>query len=79
MMRRFACYRLDPPAGYLESGAAVDPGSPQFEGVVFSDGTVCLRWMTMGGSFACWPSMDDVLAIHGHPEYGTKIVWLDEP
>ena len=77
-MRRFRCYRPSPPAEYLETGAAVPVDQPQFEGVLFSDGTVCLRWMTMNGSFACWPSLDDVLAIHGHPEYGTVIEWLDD-
>lgn len=77
-MKRFRCYRTDPPADYLATGAAVPADLPQFEGVVFSDGTVCLRWMTMSGSFACWPSIDDVLAIHGHPEYGTRIEWFDQ-
>lgn len=77
-MKRFRCYRVAPPAGYLTMGAAVAPDLPQFEGVLFSDGTVCLRWMTLNGSFACWPSIDDVMTIHGHPEYGTIIEWLDK-
>ena len=77
-MRRFVCYRPAPPEGYVEQGFARAPDQPQFEGVVFSDGTVALRWFTMNGSFACWPSLNDVLAIHGHPEYGTRIEWLDE-
>lgn len=77
-MRRFICYRPQPPDGYVEQGFARPPDQPQFEGVVWSDGTVSLRWLTMSGSFANWPSLDDVLAIHGHPEYGTRIEWLDD-
>ena len=76
-MRRFTCYREAPPAGYVEAGYARPPAEPQFEGVLWSDGTVSLRWLTASGSFANWPSLDDVLKIHGHPEYGTRIEWMD--
>ena len=79
MMRRFRCYRPGPPAEYLATGAALPPDQPQFEGVEFSDGTVVLRWFTMSGSTAVWPCLDDVMKIHGHPEYGTVIEWLDPP
>jgi len=51
---------------------------PQFEGVVFSDGTVALRWLTAKRSTAVWDSMKDMLAIHGHPEYGSELVWSEE-
>ena len=77
-MRRFVCYRPDPPEGYVEQGYAVPADQPQFEGVVFSDGTTVLRWYTANGSTAVWPSLEDVLKIHGHPEYGTRIEWLDQ-
>jgi hypothetical protein len=50
---------------------------PQFEGVVWSDGTVTLRWLTACRSTSVWASLEDCLNIHGHPEYGTEIVWLD--
>lgn len=52
---------------------------PQFEGVEFSDGTVAVRWLTAKRSTAVWASLDDMLAIHGHPEYGSEIVWHDGP
>lgn len=78
MMRRFECYRPAPPEGYREAGAANAPDEVQFEGVVFSDGTVCLRWMTVFRSHSVWASLEDMLAIHGHPEYGTEIRWLDD-
>jgi len=76
-MRRFACWRPDPPAEYREKGTANPPHQPQFEGVVFSDGTVCVRWLTAYRSHSVWASWDDLLAVHGHPEYGTRIEWLD--
>jgi hypothetical protein len=50
---------------------------PQFEGVVFSDGSVAVRWLTAKRSTAVWANLDDMLAIHGHPEYGSELVWHD--
>ena len=77
-MKRFVCYRPEPPTGYVEQGFARPADQIQFEGVVFSDGSVCLHWLTLNGSHAIWPSFEDVMTIHGHPEYGTCIKWLDE-
>jgi hypothetical protein len=77
MMRRFQVYRPQPPAGYIEQGAANAPDEVQFEGVVFSDGTVAQRWLTPSGSHAVWASLADLERIHGHPEYGTVWNWLD--
>ena len=50
---------------------------PQFEGVVFSDGSVAVRWCTAKKSTSVWASIEDMLAIHGHPEYGSELVWHD--
>ena len=37
------------------------------EGVVFSDGTVALRWVVgEHRSTVLWPSIEAVIAIHGH-------------
>ena len=77
-MRRFEVYRPSPPAGYLEQGAANAPDQVQFEGVVFSDGTVAVRWLTEFRSHSVWGSLTDLEQIHGHPEYGTEWRWLDE-
>ena len=77
-MRRFECYRPEPPDGYRESGVANAPDEVQFEGVMFSDGTCVVRWMTVYRSHSVWASLSDLLAVHGHPEYGTEIRWLDE-
>jgi hypothetical protein len=76
-MRRFRVYRPNPPEGYRESGTANPPEEVQFEGVVFSDGTVCVRWLTAYRSHSIWQSWDCLKAVHGHPEYGTRIEWLD--
>lgn len=54
------------------------PEQPQFEGVLFSDGSVAIRWLTARRSTAVWASMEDMLAIHGHPEYGSELIWHDE-
>jgi hypothetical protein len=76
-MRRFTCYRPAPPESYYAQGAANSPDEPQFEGVVFSDGTVAVRWLTKFRSHSVWSCWADLEAIHGHPEYGTRIEWLD--
>ena len=49
----------------------------QFEGVEFSDGRCALRWLTPIRSVSVWDSLADALAIHGHPEYESDIVWHD--
>lgn len=76
-MRRFTVYRPAPPPEYLGQGVANPPGEPQFEGVMFTDGTVAVRWMTAYRSTSLWASLQDLLAVHGHPEYGTRIEWHD--
>lgn len=76
-MRRFRGYRPNPPEIYYAQGAANPPDEVQYEGVVFSDGTVVVRWVTQYRSHSVWTSFADFWAIHGHPEYGTKIEWLD--
>lgn len=76
-MRRFRFFRPHPPEGYREQGTANAPDEVQFEGVVFSDGSCAVRWLTRYRSTSVWDSWDDLEKIHGHPEYGTVIEWLD--
>lgn len=76
-MRRFIGFRTHPPDQYYVHGAANPPDQPQYEGVVFSDGTVVVRWLTACGSHAIWNDFESFYRIHGHPEYGTIIRWLD--
>lgn len=78
-MRRFRVYRPNPPEHYREGGFANAPDEVQFEGVEFSDGTVAVRWMTECRSTSIWNTLDDLMTVHGHPEYGTIVNWLDEP
>ena len=78
-MRRFKVYRPNPPEHYREGGFANAPDEVQFEGVEFSDGTVAVRWMTERRSTSLWTNLEDLMAVHGHPEYGTIVDWLDEP
>jgi len=77
-MKRFIGYRPTPPAEYLEKGTAAPPDEPQYEGVVFHDGSVALRWRTAFRSTSIWANYEDFFHVHGHPEYGTRIEWLDE-
>ena len=76
--RRFVIFRPNPPEGYLEAGRANNPEEIQLEGVVFSDGTCVVRWLTPCPSHSVWASFEHFDKVHGHPEYGTIIKWLDE-
>ena len=76
-MRRFVGYRPNPPAEYREQDMASAPDEVQYEGVVFTDGSVALRWRTAFRSTSVWSSYEDFYRVHGHPEYGTRIDWLD--
>jgi hypothetical protein len=77
-MRRFTMYRRAVPDATHNELQKNGPNDPQFEGVVFSDMTVAIRWLTAKRSTAVWQSLDDMLAIHGHPEYGSAMVWHDD-
>jgi hypothetical protein len=48
------------------------------EGVLFSDGTAVLRWLTFARSTGIYASIGEMETIHGH---GGKTVvrWVDEP
>lgn len=74
---RFTGYRPNPPADYAAKGTAAPPDEPQYEGVIFTDGTVALRWRTAFRSTSLWTSFEDFYLVHGHPEYGTRIEFHD--
>lgn len=79
-MNRFTAYRRNLAERGTHNEYQMNAASePQFEGVVWSDGTVTLRWLTACKSHSVWSSLEDMLRIHGHPEYGTEIVWHDGP
>lgn len=73
---RFVGYRPNPPQEYLTNGTAAPVDQPQYEGVVFSDGSVACRWRTEFRSTSVWSDFASFYRVHGHPEYGT---WLDWP
>jgi hypothetical protein len=79
-MQRFTAYRRNlSERGTHDAFQGNADHEPQFEGVVFSDGRVAIRWLTRAGSTSIWDRLTDMLRIHGHPEYGTVIHWHDGP
>jgi hypothetical protein len=75
--RAFAGYRHHPPEDYTKAGYSHLGGAPDYEGAIFSDGTVAIRWLTAYASFSCWASYSDFEKVHGHADYGTEIVFAD--
>lgn len=78
MMRRFIVLRPNPPENYLAEGLANHPDEIQFEGVVFADGTCVVRWRTEYKSHSVWDSFESLYKVHGHLEYGTEVIFLDD-
>lgn len=77
-MQRFTAYRRKISERDTHSALHKNADSePQYEGVIWSDGTVTLRWLTPIRAHSVWAGIGDALAIHGHPEYGTEIEWHD--
>src|SRR5215472_2252266 len=77
-MRTFKVYRPEPPDEYKRDGITNAGEKPDIEGVVFSDGTCVIRWMVKGAqSHAVWDSFHTFRKVHGHPEYGTRILFDD--
>ncbi len=78
-MKRFLAYRtLDISATHNHTQVN-PPDEIQYEGVVFDNGKCVLNWRTEINSISVWDSFQDAMNIHGHPEYGTRIVFLDGP
>ena len=77
MMRRFEVYRPAPPEAYFAAGRANPPDQVQYEGVVFTDGRVTVRWLTEFRSHSLWACLADLEKVHGHPEYGSIWEWLE--
>ncbi|MET0785764.1 MAG: hypothetical protein ABWY25_03585 [Paenisporosarcina sp.] len=71
-MRRFVLERIEDVTGISGTGIVA-------EGIEFSDGVVCLRWMTEWPSSVCHyeRGMESVEAVHGH-NGKTRIVVIDE-
>mgnify|MGYP001617676575 FL=1 len=74
-MKLFTMYRRAVPTDTHDENQRNAPDEPQFQGVVFDDGRVAVRWLTAKRSTSTWDNLEDMLAIHGHPEYGSELVW----
>ena len=72
MFRRFQLQRDEDVSGVSGTGVVA-------EGVEFSDGKVCIRWVTnhQHQSTVIWDSIESVEVIHGH-DGRTRVCWLDD-
>ena len=77
IIRTFTGHRPQPPAEYQDKGITNSGTAPDYYGVIFPDGTVVIRWATAYQSHSIWASYADFYQVHGHPEYGTTIVFDD--
>lgn len=78
MITRFTAYRRNLAERGTHTEAQRNPDDqPQYEGVVFSDGTCVLKWLTKANSVSVFATLEQMLSVHGHPEYGTEIIWHD--
>ena len=75
-MDRFTVYR-EHTTEYHTDQHKNAPDEPQFEGVVFEDGSCVLRWLTPLPATSVWDSFAAAMGVHGHPEYGSKVVFHD--
>lgn len=69
-MKRFLLYRDSDDSGVSGTGVVA-------EGVMFTDGTAVMRWVSEHTSTAVYRSVEDIKTIHGHGG-ATKLVWIDE-
>lgn len=67
--RRFLLIRYRDISGVSGTG-------PVAEGIAYSDGSVALRWYGDNPATAVWPSIESLLAVHGH-QGATEIHWID--
>lgn len=56
--------------------SGVSGTGPVAWGVLFPDGSVAVRWQGAHPSTAAWPSLADIVAVHGHGG-ATEVRWFD--
>ncbi len=78
-MQRFMMYRDHVPTETHDENQANPASEPQFEGVICTGGKTIVCWLTAVGSVSVFDSFQDMMKIHGHPEYGSRLVWIDKP
>lgn len=76
-IKRFTVYRRADISATHDENQRNHPDLPQFEGIVFTDGTCVIRWLTFKRSTSIFNTIDDMITIHGHPEYDTELVFHD--
>lgn len=78
-MKTFTVYRTNARnvVNDIEKSNYREGDLPQFEGVIFHDGSVAIRWFTETKSMSYWASIEDLKKVHiyAHPDYGTRIEW----
>ena len=74
-MKAFRVYRDTPPKSYEATGLSNLSSDPDFEGVIFSDGSVAVRWRTLYASHVIWPDWRTLYMVHiePHQNYGTRV------
>lgn len=77
-IKRFVGYRPNITPDTHSDDMMNSPDEIQFEGVVLSTGKTFIQWRTNVESTSLFDTYEQFLLIHGHPEYGSKIVFLDE-
>lgn len=77
-MRTFTMYRRNVPETHTPGIHAAPADAPQFQGVIFDNGQCAIRWLLPGGSVSVWDSFEDMMAVHGHPEYDSELVWTGQ-
>ncbi len=80
LVKTFKMYRHSDLSATHDKNQVNKSDEVQFEGVVFSDGKVAIRWLTACRSVSVWDCFEDMMKIYGHPEYGSELVWdADQP
>ena len=74
----FSVYRRGDISDTHTEGQGNAPDEVQFDGVIFDDDTTVILWNTEVRSTAVFECFDDLLEIHGHPEYSSEFYFEDE-
>jgi hypothetical protein len=74
-VRLFVGYYAKPNPQSAAAGIINDADEPQFQGVVFDDGTVAVRWLTTFRSHSTWANYRSFFRVHV-AQQGTRIEWV---
>lgn len=77
-MRTFTVYRPNVPTDTHNEDQRNPPDQAQLQVVVFDSGKCVVNWMTAVASTSVFDSFVDFIKIHGHPEYGSYLIWNDQ-